>query len=173
MNKREASGGDDGGGGGGGSSGKPPGDDWWKTLFENNPQALIGGAVAAVLALLFLMSERDTREINWQEFRTKYLERGEVRFHVCSPLKNYLWNTFFIFYGWHFKPYSTAGVLRKGLRKSFWWPIYDVNSDDKTELPWSCLCTDMINFVYMFMSWLNCFQLLKFSNQFWFLFSLV
>ncbi|PFX27319.1 AFG3-like protein 2 [Stylophora pistillata] len=85
VNKKEASGGDDGGGvGGGGSSGKPPGDDWWKNLFENNPQALIGGAVAAVLALLFLMSERDTREINWQEFRTKYLERGEVEKLVVS-----------------------------------------------------------------------------------------
>lgn len=85
VNKKEASGGDDGGGeGGGGNSGKPPGDDWWKNLFENNPQALIGGAVAAVLALLFLMSERDTREINWQEFRTKYLERGEVEKLVVS-----------------------------------------------------------------------------------------
>lgn len=83
VKKSKESEGDDGGGGGG-SSGKPPGDDWWKNLIENNPQALIGGAVAAVLALLFLMSERDTREINWQEFRTKYLERGEVEKLVVS-----------------------------------------------------------------------------------------
>ena len=76
--KRESSGGGDGGGGG--SSGKPPGDDWWKSLFDNPQQIAIAAALAGAGALFLLFSGIETREINWQEFRTKYLERGEVRF---------------------------------------------------------------------------------------------
>ena len=75
--KRESSEGDDGGGGG--SSGKPPGGDWWKNLFDNPQQILIAAAFTGAAALFLLFSGIETREINWQEFRTKYLERGEVR----------------------------------------------------------------------------------------------
>ena len=76
--RRESSGGGDSGGGG--SSGKPPGDDWWKNLFDNPQQIAIAVALAGSAALLLMLSGIETREINWQEFRTKYLERGEVRF---------------------------------------------------------------------------------------------
>lgn len=79
--RRESSGGGDSGGGG--SSGKPPGDDWWKNLFENPQQIVIAAALAGATALFLLFSGIETREINWQEFRTKYLERGEVRFSKC------------------------------------------------------------------------------------------
>lgn len=79
--RRESSGGGDSGGGG--SSGKPPGDDWWKNLFENPQQIVIAAALAGATALFLLFSGIETREINWQEFRTKYLERGEVRFLKC------------------------------------------------------------------------------------------
>lgn len=75
--KRESSGGGDGGGGG--SSGKPPGDDWWKNLFDNPQQIVIAAALAGAAALFLMFSGMEMREINWQEFRTKYLERGEVR----------------------------------------------------------------------------------------------
>lgn len=77
SNNGGSSGGDDGGGGG---DNKPPGGDWWKNFREINPQGFaIGVAVAAVGALLLMnASGMESREINWQEFRTKYLERGEV-----------------------------------------------------------------------------------------------
>lgn len=79
SNNRRSSG-DDSGGGGGGDGNKPPGGDWWKNFRDINPQGLaIGVAVAAVGALLFMNATgMESREINWQEFRTKFLERGEV-----------------------------------------------------------------------------------------------
>lgn len=79
SNNRGSSGDDNGGGGGGGDN-KPPGGDWWKNFREFNPQGFaVGLALAAVGALLFFNSAgMESREINWQEFRTKYLERGEV-----------------------------------------------------------------------------------------------
>ena len=80
ADKRESSGGGDGGGGG--SSGKPPGDDWWKNLFDNPQQIVIAVAIAAGAALFLMFSGMETREINWQEFRTKYLERGEVSLYI-------------------------------------------------------------------------------------------
>lgn len=80
--KRESSGGGDGGGGG--SSGKPPGDDWWKNLFDNPQQIVIAAALAGAAALFLMFSGMEMREINWQEFRTKYLERGEVEKLVVS-----------------------------------------------------------------------------------------
>lgn len=78
SNNRGSSGGDSGGGGEGDN--KPPGGDWWKNFREINPQGFaIGVALAAVGALLFMNAAgMESREINWQEFRTKYLERGEV-----------------------------------------------------------------------------------------------
>ncbi|XP_073233396.1 mitochondrial inner membrane m-AAA protease component AFG3L2-like isoform X2 [Porites lutea] len=79
SNNRGSSGGDSGGGGEGDN--KPPGGDWWKNFREINPQGFaIGVALAAVGALLFMNAAgMESREINWQEFRTKYLERGESR----------------------------------------------------------------------------------------------
>ena len=79
SNNRRSSGGDSGGGGEGDDN-KPPGGDWWKHFREINPQGLaMGVAVAAVGALLFMNTTgKESREINWQEFRTKFLERGEV-----------------------------------------------------------------------------------------------
>ena len=79
--RRESSGGGDSEGGG--SGGKPPGDDWWKNLFDNPQQIAIAAALAGAAGLFLLLSGIETREINWQEFRTKYLERGEVRFLKC------------------------------------------------------------------------------------------
>ncbi|CAH3026714.1 unnamed protein product [Porites evermanni] len=84
SNNRGSSGGDSGGGGEGDN--KPPGGDWWKNFREINPQGFaIGVALAAVGALLFMNAAgMESREINWQEFRTKYLERGEVEKLVVS-----------------------------------------------------------------------------------------
>lgn len=83
SNNRGSSGGDSGEGGG---DNKPPGGDWWKNFREINPQGFaIGVALAAVGALLFMNAAgMESREINWQEFRTKYLERGEVDKLVVS-----------------------------------------------------------------------------------------
>ena len=80
SHNRGSSGGDSGGEEGGGDN-RPPGGDWWKNFREINPQSFaIGVALAAVGALLFMNTAGiESREINWQEFRTKYLERGEVR----------------------------------------------------------------------------------------------
>ena len=65
---------------GGGDDNKPPGGDWWRNFRDINPQGFaIGVALAAVGALILMNASRmESSEINWQEFRTKYLERGEV-----------------------------------------------------------------------------------------------
>ena len=80
SNNRRSSGGNEGGGGG--DDNKPPGGDWWKNLRDINPQGFAIGVALAALGALLLMnaSGMESSEINWQEFRTKYLERGEVRF---------------------------------------------------------------------------------------------
>ena len=87
SNNGRSSGGDDGEGGGGGDN-NPPGGDWWKNFREINPQGFaIGVALAAVGALLLMnASGMESREINWQEFRTKYLERGEVSVQYCAKV---------------------------------------------------------------------------------------
>ena len=104
SNNRGSSGGDSGGGGEGDN--KPPGGDWWKNFREINPQGFaIGVALAAVGALLFMNAAgMESREINWQEFRTKYLERGEVSnvWKACS----------FVFFVWQFLMAHEAFILQ-------------------------------------------------------------
>lgn len=84
SNNRRSSGGNEGGGGG--DDNKPPGGDWWKNLRDINPQGFAIGVALAALGALLLMnaSGMESSEINWQEFRTKYLERGEVDRLVVS-----------------------------------------------------------------------------------------
>lgn len=70
-----------GGGGGGSSGGKKPGDgkEWWRDAYENPQQYIwLGVAVGVGTGWLLLSSGGYSREINWQEFRTNYLAKGEV-----------------------------------------------------------------------------------------------
>ena len=65
--------------GGGGGGGKKGGKEWWQYWMENPQNQLwlaIGVSVGA--AWMLLSSGQQSREINWQEFRTSYLEKGEV-----------------------------------------------------------------------------------------------
>ena len=85
-NSESSNKGPSGGNSSGGSSGKPPGSEWWRDLLENQQQVLIALALAAGMAFLLLKSGKENREINWQEFRTNYLEKGEVSlvtFVIC------------------------------------------------------------------------------------------
>lgn len=68
-------------GGSGGAPKKPPGSgkEWWRDIYENPQQYLWLGIAAGVGAgWLMLSSGSYSREINWQEFRTNYLAKGEV-----------------------------------------------------------------------------------------------
>ena len=63
----------------GGGGGKKGGKEWWQYWMENPQNQLwlaIGVSVGA--AWMLLSSGQQSREINWQEFRTSYLEKGEV-----------------------------------------------------------------------------------------------
>ena len=65
--------------GGGWGGGKKGGKEWWQYWMENPQNQLwlaIGVSVGA--AWMLLSSGQQSREINWQEFRTSYLEKGEV-----------------------------------------------------------------------------------------------
>lgn len=75
--------GNGGNSGGAGGSSKGPQKDWWNQLFENQQQIWIAVACAAAAGLLLFSSGNQTREINWQEFRTNYLGKGEV---LCTSL---------------------------------------------------------------------------------------
>jgi hypothetical protein len=69
-------------GGSGGAPKKPPGNgkEWWRDIYENPQQYLWLGIAAGVGAgwLIFNSSGGYSHEINWQEFRTNYLAKGEV-----------------------------------------------------------------------------------------------
>ena len=78
--------GNGGNSGGAGGSSKGPQKDWWNQLFENQQQIWIAVACAAAAGLLLFSSGNQTREINWQEFRTNYLGKGEV---LCTSLVKY------------------------------------------------------------------------------------
>ena len=73
-------GGEQSGGSGGGKGGK----DWWKELLDNQQSILISIAVAAGAGYFLLGGSSSTKEINWQEFRTNYLDRGDVDRLVVS-----------------------------------------------------------------------------------------
>ena len=67
----------------GGSGGQGGGDDNWKKLWDqvmSKVQGNMGAMLAVGLtgAFLFATSYNPSKEINWQDFRTGYLERGEV-----------------------------------------------------------------------------------------------
>jgi len=63
----------------GGSGGGKDGKDWFKQLMEQVDKNVlyIGGAAAAFI-YLYLRNVSPSKEINWQIFRTQYLEKGEV-----------------------------------------------------------------------------------------------
>lgn len=69
------------GGGGGPPGGKKPGEgkEWWRDIYENPQQYIwLGVAVGVGAGWLLLSSGGYSREINWQEFRTNYLAKGDV-----------------------------------------------------------------------------------------------
>lgn len=69
------------GGGGGGKNGK----EWWQEFLESNQQnILLMTGTGFVMAYLLMRSQTPMKEINWQEFRMNYLERGEVDKVVIS-----------------------------------------------------------------------------------------
>ena len=69
-------------GGSGGAPKKPPGNgkEWWRDIYENPQQYLWLGIAAGVGAGWLMLSSAGgySREINWQEFRTNHLAKGEV-----------------------------------------------------------------------------------------------
>ena len=70
------------GGGGGGPGGGGGGrnwynSEWWQGFMNGGGNWLLIGLSAGVVYLM-MSSPTPTREISWQEFRRKYLERGEV-----------------------------------------------------------------------------------------------
>jgi hypothetical protein len=74
-------------GGNGGTPKKPPGNgkEWWRDIYENPQQYLWLGIAASVGAgWLMLSSGSYSHEINWQEFRTNYLAKGEVSMLILS-----------------------------------------------------------------------------------------
>ena len=85
-------------GGSGGAPKKPPGNgkEWWRDIYENPQQYMWLGIAASVGAgWLMLSSTGYSREINWQEFRTNYLAKGEVIFIKTSRKLSYH-NCFFL-----------------------------------------------------------------------------
>ena len=91
SNNSEPSGNNSNHGGTGGSSGKGPKKDWWSEWTENQQQIWIAVACAAAAGLLLFSSGNQMREINWQEFRTGFLEKGEV-WDICSILHTVMGN---------------------------------------------------------------------------------
>lgn len=72
-------------GSGGGPGGKKNGKEWWQEFIEANQQNILLVTGASFLtAYLFMRSSTPTKEINLQEFRRSYLEKGEVDRIVIS-----------------------------------------------------------------------------------------
>ena len=100
---RPESGGSSGGDGKGGK-------DWWKEILENQQNLLIGIAALAGAGYFLLGGPNSSREINWQEFRVNYLDRGDVDHLVVanrSTVRVYLRNDptnvslfYFLFFPW-------------------------------------------------------------------------
>jgi len=91
VGKQAKSSGKSGGTGGGkpGSGGSSGGDgkggkDWWKEILENQQNLLIGAAALAGASYFLLAGPNSSKEINWQEFRVNYLDRGDVDHLVVS-----------------------------------------------------------------------------------------
>lgn len=64
---------------GSGPGGKKDGKEWWQDFFEKNQQNILLISGSALLGSYLLMrSATPAKEINWQEFRMGYLEKGEV-----------------------------------------------------------------------------------------------
>jgi AFG3 family protein len=69
------------GGSSGPGNGKNPGGNkqWWQSFFENYQQQIwLATGLALGAGYLLMYSGMPVREINWQEFRTNYLEKGDV-----------------------------------------------------------------------------------------------
>lgn len=74
-----SSGGKDGNSGGSPKKPEGNGSEWWRDIYENPQQYLwLGIAVSVGAGWLMLSSGGYSKEINWQEFRTNYLAKGEV-----------------------------------------------------------------------------------------------
>ena len=71
----------EGGGGGGPGGGSGGGNwfnsEWWQQFMNGGGNWVVIGLSAAVLYLM-MSGSAPTKEISWQEFRRKYLDRGEV-----------------------------------------------------------------------------------------------
>lgn len=52
------------------------GDEDWRNYFSKNTLITVG--VAAVVGYILLRRQQQANEINWQEFKVHYLNRGEV-----------------------------------------------------------------------------------------------
>ena len=95
-----------GGGGGGGRGGKPdPGGkkgwewfnkDWFKEAMQpQHRMTWLSLAGAAAAWYMLTRSPEEHRQISWQEFRTSYLEQGEVGRSVKKRIKKDLCSSLF------------------------------------------------------------------------------
>ncbi|KXJ24312.1 AFG3-like protein 2 [Exaiptasia diaphana] len=70
--------------GGGTSGGKKP-KPWWDSFYEAYQQQIwLAVGLSLGTGYLLMSSGTPTREINWQEFRTNYLEKGDVEKLIVS-----------------------------------------------------------------------------------------
>lgn len=72
-----------GGGGGGGPVGRGGGgnwynSEWWQGFMNGGGGSWLLIGLSAAVVYLLVSGPTPTREISWQEFRRKYLDRGEV-----------------------------------------------------------------------------------------------
>ena len=68
-----------GGGSSGGSGGKKGPNPWWQSFYETYQQQIwLAVGLSFGAGYLLMSSGTPVREINWQEFRTNYLEKGDV-----------------------------------------------------------------------------------------------
>ncbi|XP_065675432.1 mitochondrial inner membrane m-AAA protease component AFG3L2 isoform X2 [Hydra vulgaris] len=61
-----------------GGSNNNGGPEWWKDLMKHQQNILLFGGACFFAAYMYFQSVPTTKEINWQEFRTSYLSKGEV-----------------------------------------------------------------------------------------------
>ena len=71
--------------------GKKPGNgkEWWRDIYDNPQQYIwLGVAVGVGAGWLLISNGGYSREINWQEFRTNYLAKGEVSITTFGSWKS-------------------------------------------------------------------------------------
>jgi len=67
-----------GSGGSGGNKGGGGGKEWWQEILNNQQSLALIGVAAIGAGWIIMNSSTPSREINWQEFRTSFLEKGDV-----------------------------------------------------------------------------------------------